>query len=179
MSDWTGVAFSGGTIAIPGASAGGASADMDAARAAANASTTWPAANRALFSPIVVSTTTTFLQMAVIVGTQSGNLDVGIYDELGNRLVSAGSTAVAAAGVQVVNIGDTTVGPGCYFLAMSCDNTTAAFQAVTVPVGLLLQTMGVQQQALGSVTLPDPATFANPASAFVPAVFVSTMQATI
>jgi len=116
--------------------------------------------------------------MAFIVSTQSGNCDVGIYDELGNRLVSSGSTAVGVAGIQVIDIADTALTPGVYFLAMNVDNTTALFNSSSTPTGLQLQTCGMQQQALGSVTLPSSATFANPAAAFLPALFAA-MEATI
>lgn len=129
--------------------------------------------------PFEVQATCTAFQIGFIVAVQSGNLDVGIYDIVGpNRLVSKGSTAVAAAGVQVVDITNTTLTPGAYFLAMCVDNTTASFNTYVL-TALLYQAAGVQQQAVGAVTLPDPATFANPASAYCPLMFVSTGQATI
>ena len=158
----------------------GLGANLAAGNAVVSASSVWPAANRALYMPFEIHDVCTAYQIAFVVGVQSGNLDVGIYDEVKNRLVSAGSTAVGAAGVQVVNITDTVLTPGCYFLAMCVDNITAAFQAVTGGItALALQTFGVQQQAVGAVTLPDPATFANPASAYLPPMYVSTMLSTI
>ncbi len=136
-------------------------------------SATWPAANRAIYAPVCVQQTVTVKKMALLVATQSGNLDVGIYSETGTRLVSSGSTAVAAAGLQSVDITDTTLSPGVYFLAMCVDNTTAAFTRGIVPV-VAQQIAGVQQQAVGAVTLPATATFANAASAYTPLLFALT-----
>lgn len=151
-----------------------AAATQSMAAGSFTAAAVWPAANRAIYIPFRVETTVTAYQMAVEVGTQSGNLDIGIYDELGNRLVSSGSTAVAAAGIQAVNITDTVLTPGIYFMALCVDNITAAFTRSSGSAALLLEVQGVQQQAVGAVTLPDPATFANPASAYVPLIAVAT-----
>lgn len=128
---------------------------------------TWVATNRALYIPVIVDVTVTVYQMGFEVGTQSGNCDVGIYDVAKNRLVSAGSTAVAAAGFQAINIADTVLTPGVYFLAMNVDNTTAAVRGCLTAL-TPQQVCGVQQQAVGAVALPNPCTFANAASVFVP-----------
>jgi hypothetical protein len=133
-------------------------------------STVWPAANRAIYVPFFIQETVMVNQMAITVGTQSGNLDAGLYDVLGNRLVSIGSTAVAAAGFQALDIADTTLTPGNYFMALCIDNITAAIHCRTTPDVQTLRVIGVQEQALGSVTLPDPATFANPSSAYTPSI---------
>lgn len=159
--------------------AGGAAADMVSGRSTFAAATAWPANNRAIYFPVVVHEPCTAYQMAIEVTTQAGNLDIGIYDELGNRLVHSGSTAVAAAGVQVVNITDTALTPGVYFLAICIDTTGAAIRCSASKPALDLQTFGVQQQAVGAVTLPDPATFANPASGVAPAIWVSTLSSVI
>jgi hypothetical protein len=128
---------------------------------------TWPAANRALYLPFQVEAPITVTKIAVQVTVQSGNCDVGIYDYWAARLVSMGSTAVAAAGMQVFDIADTTLRPGYYWVAMNVDNTTAAFNRAT-PVAQSLRTLAVREQAVGAVALPNPATMANPSSAYIP-----------
>ncbi len=138
----------------------------------------WPTANTAYYVAFYIDTTVTAYQMAIQVAVQSGNLDVGIYDSLGTRLVSKGSTAVAAAGIQVVDIADTTLTPGTYFMAMCCDNITASFRRWSTPDIQTLRCCGVQEQAVGAVTLPNPATFANPLVAYVPGLAIAT-QATM
>lgn len=137
-----------------------------------NSSAVWPAANRAIYCPFQVGVTCTAYQMVVIVAIQSGNIDVGIYDELGNRLVSMGSQTVGAAGAQVFNIADTVLTPGTYFTGVCVDNTTASFARSSEEINIL-RVCGIQQQAVGAVTLPNPATFANPASAYMPAISVA------
>jgi len=124
---------------------------------------TWGAANTAHFYPIIVQRQVTVYQMAVEVTTQSGNCDIGIYDENFVRLVSMGSTAVAAAGVQVFNIADTTIGPGIYYFAFVASSTTPAFRrsAVSAPV---LRTLGAFAQA-SALPLPSTATPAAISSA--------------
>lgn len=149
-----------------------------AASGGASAGGTWPAANRALYAPFIVEVAVTAYQMAFEVVTQSGNCDVGIYDELGNRLVSSGSTAVAVAGLQAIDITDTLLTPGVYYMAMNVDNTTASVMRSSSTPALLLRVLGAQQQAVGAVTLPDPAVFANPASAYFPSLSIA-LTATI
>jgi ethanolamine utilization microcompartment shell protein EutS len=125
----------------------------------AAAATAWTTANTAIFIPITLQTSFLAQKMAVNVTTQAGNLDVGIYDEYSNRLVSKGSTAVAAAGLQVIDIADTLLTPGTYYIAMNCDSVTAAFIAIS-PVAQIVRTKGCRQQAVGAIALPNPATFA-------------------
>lgn len=140
----------------------------------------WPAANLAIYTPVEVKAPCTAYQVAFNVGTQNGNCDVGIYDEMGNRLVSSGSTAVGAAGIQVIDITDTDLKPGVYFLAMNVDNTTATIMRLSGGTSTPeMQATGCQQQAVGAVTLPNPATFADPGQIYIPFIYVSVYQATI
>lgn len=134
----------------------------------------WPAANLAIYMPFLVETPVTAYKMAFEVGAQAGNCDVGIYDQLGNRLVSKGSTPVGPAGLQVIDITDTALTPGVYFMAMNVDTTTTLTIARVAPAsGQWQQIAGHQQQAVGAVTLPDPATFANPGQGFLPSLAVA------
>lgn len=139
----------------------------------------WPATNKAIFVPFTIDTYVTAYQMAFIVGTQSGSYDIGLYDELGNRLVRTGTT-VPVAGFAAADITDTTLGPGTYFMALNIDNTTAT----VIQISPDLQTqrvLGVQEQAVGALTLPDPATFANPSTTnqIVPQLAVYIRGATV
>src|SRR5215471_7342956 len=129
-------------------------------------SAVWSTANTAVYSPITVQAPFLAQKIGISVGTQSGNLDVGLYTEQGVRLVSMGSTAVGAAGMQVLDIADTWLNAGSYFLAMNCDNVTAAFLQQTQQP--LFRVCGILQQAVGAVALPATATFANYASKRVP-----------
>lgn len=180
VSDWQGVVYQQPPIlSTTNYLSGGAAGDVASCYISQSGAAVWPAANRAIYLPVVVQRVCTAYQFLLNVSVQSGNLDVGIYDEWGNRQVSAGSTAVAAAGVQLVNITDTVLTPGVYFLAMNCDNTTASFTRGSIATALQLQSYGVQQQAVGAVALPDPATFADPASAYFPMLAVATKSSVI
>lgn len=134
----------------------------------ANAGGTWPSANRAIYQPFIVEKTMIVTHIGFEVVTQAGNYDVGIYDEQLTRLVSLGSTSVPAAGPAKANISDTTLTPGLYYAAMNCSSATASIVRASAITAIWLQVMGVRQQAVGAVTLPNPMVPANPASAYVP-----------
>lgn len=142
-------------------------------------SAAWPASNTAVYTPYLLTETVVAQQIAFIVGTSSGNIDVGIYSETGTRLVSSGSTACGASGVQAVDITDTTLTPGVYFVAMNCDNTTATFNRTAGITNAAMRFYGVQNEAVGSVTLPATATMANPTWSYVPAMVVTTARAEV
>lgn len=96
----------------------------------ASASGTALAANQIYYHPFVVYETAVAVKMSFIVGaTSSGNIDVGIYDNQKNRLVSSGTTAMSASTntLQEVDITDTTLTPGTYFMAITLSSGTGTF----------------------------------------------------
>jgi hypothetical protein len=130
----------------------------------------WPLANLAMYVPVVLPFQATVYKMSFIVVTASGNYDIGIYDESGHRLVSKGSTVVPAAGIAVVDTADVTLGMGCYFLAMCIDNTTASIRQSGGLSSYHSRMCGLQEQSVGAVTLPNPATFATFSRGSVPLI---------
>lgn len=130
--------------------------------------TTWTA-NRAVYQPIHVEFPCIVTQLAVRVQTQAGNLDGGIYTWDNKKIVSLGSTGVAAAGVQLLNIADTTLTPGWYRLAFGCDSGTAAFKGTAIAAGIM-RACGVQEQTASAFALPDPLTPINYATAVAPLI---------
>lgn len=140
-----------------------------------NSTTTWTQ-NRAVYSPVIVQRPITVTHILIQVVTQNGNVDVGIYDWGGTRLVSSGSTACAAAGLQSLDITDTLLKPGRYYLAFASDsNAVAVFQHSTIGVPIM-RVCGFQQQSSAFV-LPATATFANYATAVAPFI-VATYRTT-
>lgn len=145
----------------------------------AGAMAQWIAANRAIYVPVTVQEPMTIYQMALFNGAVAGEVDVGIYSYPGTgtaatRLASAGKTAMSGANVlQVFDIADQTLSPGVYFLAGVCSTITTAtfwrFSLATVGV----RACGVCQEGLGEAKLPETATLAASASAFVPAIVAS------
>lgn len=139
----------------------------------AAATAVWPAANRAIYVPFLVYEPYIATQMAFVVGVASGNMDVGIYDQGFNRLVSKGSTAVPAAGVGLFDITDTLLLPGLYFAGVCVDNVTATFQRSNNYNAEYQRIVGVMQQAVGAVTLPATATPAVTANAYIPLITIT------
>jgi hypothetical protein len=141
------------------------------------ASAAWPTANLAFYYGVVVLRPLTIYQIGTSNGaTASGNVDVGIYDFAGNRLVSSGSTAQSGTSVgQVFDITDTVLTPGNYFLAMAVDNITATFFRVS-PSTEQLRCNGVYQQA-SAFPLPSTATFATPTAGYSTPIYASVVPA--
>ena len=130
--------------------------------------TVWPTANLAFYVNFVLEVPVTVYQISWENGaTISGNLDVGIYDDAGTKLVAKGSTAHSGASVrQVADITDTALVPGYYHMAMAFDNNTATVRCSTLSLRCT-RVSGVQQQA-SAFALPATATFAAHASNFTP-----------
>lgn len=138
-------------------------------------SSTWPSDDLAFFYPFVVYSPITIARMFWLNGaTSSGNLDVGIYDEYGNLLVSSGSTAQGTVSViQDVDITDTFLQAGLYYMAMVFDNTTATIYR-HAPGASVAGGAGALQMA-SAFPLPSTATFAVMATGFVPLFAVTTL----
>ncbi len=130
-------------------------------------STAWPSANRAILIPFRLPKQMTVYQAIVGCGaTGGGNFDVGIYDLSGNRIVSGGTTARAASSEVIVNITDTPIGPGVYYMALSSDST-GTFIASSPAQAALVKAVGIRQASTAFV-LPATVTFETAASAFIP-----------
>lgn len=129
----------------------------------------WPAANDAIYVPIRVREVCTVYRMSCGTGTATtGNFDLGLYDWSGNRLVSTGSTAKTTASAErLVDVTDTTILPGRYYLAMAVDTNAAAYVGVAVGANGRAKLLGMRSQAT-AFALPSSATFATCTAIFVP-----------
>jgi hypothetical protein len=136
------------------------------------ASQNFVTANLAVFVPFWVPDPVVIYQMGIGNGAAAaGNVDMGIYNEAGVKLVSAGSTAQSGTSViQVVNVADTTLARGRYYLAAASDTSGATQKWLAVlPAAGICQSLGVLQMA-AAFALPANATFAKCVSAFIPLV---------
>ena len=133
------------------------------------ASTAYPTANQAIYVPFYLTERLTVTQLWWVNGASvSGNVDVGIYSEDGRRLISTGSTAQSGTNAtQVVNITDTPLGPGLFYLALAMDNNTGTLVRGTAGSVDRLKATGCAQEA-SAFALPATATFATIASDYVP-----------
>lgn len=129
----------------------------------------WPTANLALFIPLTLPSTFTVKQMFYTRGaTGGGNIDIGIYSETGTRLVSTGSTATAGvAGITTIDVTDTTLARGRYYLAFAHDGTTATFRRYTTTAATWLAVAGGAQMA-AAFPLPTTVTLALQTTNYIP-----------
>lgn len=82
----------------------------------------------ARLTPFWVPVGCTVTGVRLVIRTSSGNLDVGIYDNSGNRLVSTGEVASPGAGdAELIDLTDIYLSPGIYWLAVAADNNTVAY----------------------------------------------------
>jgi hypothetical protein len=122
-----------------------------------SASTAWAGANWACIIPFAVGVRTTFNRIfAFNGGTVSGNVDMGIYNYGLQKMFSTGSVAMAGVNsLQVHNL-NFTLGPGRYYMALACSNTTATFMRSTVADFF---GFAASETVWGSSSFPLPATF--------------------
>lgn len=131
-------------------------------------------ANQAYYYPFQLYEPATVYKMSVIGGTStSGNFDLGIYDSEKNRLINTGSTAMpAAATISVVDITDTALLPGLYFLAAAFSASTNVF-GVAITDELALAPFPAYEEAVGSFGLPATAAFALSTTASPPILAIA------
>lgn len=131
--------------------------------------TNWPANNRAVYAPVSIPARFTIARFFAVNGTNAtGNMDIGIYDLGGNRLLSTGTTARSGTSVvQYIGVTDTSFPAGQYYLALVASSTTGEFFR-TLSNAVFLRVSGWLQEDLGGTVLPatmTPVTNTN-ASAF-------------
>lgn len=124
-------------------------------------SAAWQSANRAIFVPFVLMSPITVAAMWVLNGgTASGNLDIGVYDQSGTKLVSTGSTAQSGTtAIQVVSVTATRLAPGRFYLALAMDGTTGTVLKLSLTAGYTKH-FGIAEMA-SAFALPGTATFAS------------------
>lgn len=92
------------------------------------ASAAWPSANLAILVPFRLPAPLLVQRLFLLNGaTASGNVDIGIYDVAGTRLLSTGSTAQSGtSAVQSVDVTDTPLAAGVFYLALATADPTEA-----------------------------------------------------
>lgn len=140
----------------------------------------YPAVNLAIYIPIAISRPAVVLKLWVVEGgIGTGNFDLGLYNSAGTRLVSTGATAKAAiVSLHTVDVTDTTVGPGIYYIAMVADSATDTYEGDN-DAAPNYASLGVLTESLGSTALPATASWAlNNTLAFYPWIGLS-VEATV
>ncbi len=142
------------------------------------ASAVWPAANEAIYIPFSVPVP--FLAARMFIyngGTVNGNVDLGIYDVDGNTIITKGATAQAGtSALQFLDITDTTLNPGVYYMGVSMDLSGAGTATAIswAPNNLTIaRASGILSQSTASPLPTSTATFAAAQHAYIPVVGVS------
>ncbi len=123
----------------------------------------WPTANKALGYPFFVGIPITIKRLFTANGaTASGNLDIGIYDPSGVRIISTGTTAQSGTdGIQFIEVTDTVIGPGIFYAVMAFDGTTGTYRGpANYPNRRASSSTGLIAQASAFV-LPATMTFTS------------------
>lgn len=135
-----------------------------------SASGLWISANDPLALPFVLRTAGVVTQLGWLNGSAAGGgVDLGVYSTSWARLISTGAqTGSGNSAWQWINVTDTPLSAGRYYLVMARDNTTTnrqffcGHQALTSLMGL----MGCQDSATDAYPLPDPLTNMAPCATF-------------
>lgn len=116
--------------------------------------------NLILYWPFVIAEPATAVRLSLMNGgTASGNIDLGIYDGGKNRVVNTGTTTQTGTNVvQDVDITDTLLLPGRYFMAVQFSSSTATLFRTAQTDETLLSTIPVYIEAAGGFGLPSSAT---------------------
>lgn len=92
----------------------------------------WTTANQFRGSLVTVPARMLLTGFRIRPTVQSGNISIAIFNPAGtSRLATTGAVACPAAGANATLsvLANVALGPGAYFVGMSCDNTVATFVA--------------------------------------------------
>jgi hypothetical protein len=145
-------------------------AEMVSGIAAAPATAVYSAANRAHFIPLYIPRTVVVHRMWVLNGTSvSGTIDMGIYSETGTKIVSkgGGDNQTGANAIQFLDITDTELARGTYYMAISMSNNVGHVLRIQPGIADLLKAYGIAIMDTAHA-LPATATLADPTSSYVP-----------
>lgn len=140
----------------------------------AAASAVFPVAKRVVYVPVYLGQAMTLTKIWWLNGATVGtnNVDCGIYNAAAglptSKVIASGSTLSANANVvQSVDVADTFLAPGMYFLAITLDGTTATLYR-TNPNLPFEKVFGMCQETTGSFGLPTTATPIATSTAYLP-----------
>jgi hypothetical protein len=136
----------------------------------ANGSMAWGITNLAMFFPFILPEPCMITKLFWQNGTTvAGTVDIGWYTAEGGRIISTGpQTQTGVSTTQLIDIADTPLPPGPSYLGLLLSSPTATLWAVGGAAVFNAMPLGVYQQAVGSGTLPNPATFASVGTAGFP-----------
>jgi len=137
--------------------------------ASINTSLAWPSANLAIFVPVEIYEPIIVAKLSIANGTTvGGNIDIGVYDYLGNKYVTSGAVLQSGTSTyQAVNVNDVTLLPNLYYMSLAKDNVTGTVTGWGASAAIDVIPLGVFQQA-SAFPLPAVATFARVTQTVIP-----------
>jgi hypothetical protein len=143
----------------------------EAIRSTAGTTLTLGGTNRSVYYSFVLSRPFLVKQIGwANGGVVSGNVDAGIYDLGGTRIISTGSTA-QSGGTQVTDTADTWLNPGYYFMALGVSSATAQFWG-WAGGAFVYEFRGMGCMGEATFPLPATATFAEILTINIPAIVI-------
>jgi hypothetical protein len=120
----------------------------------------WPSANLAIYVPVAIPTRCVVFALWFAGGsTGTGNVDMGLFDATGAAVISVGAVAKAASSnEQRIDVTDTVVGPGLYYIGISSNSGTDTFYRQSSPAPI--QTARGLLTEAAAYPLPSTATWA-------------------
>jgi hypothetical protein len=135
------------------------------ASTASTGSTLWPSANKPIAIPFRVFIGMTVYQLGWIngSGTMTDSFDIGVYDASWARKVAGGGTARSGVStIQWVDVTDTFLQVGKYYLVGSANGVTAGqftdYMSASGWTAAANATLGFFDSATNAYPLPDPLT---------------------
>ena len=118
------------------------------------------------YYPFVIRTAAIAVTMTYLQGgTQSGNVDLGIYTSTGGLIVSSGLIAQTTGTINTlhdVGLTDTLLTPGFYYMAIKCTSGTGTAFMRNPADEIAQSTWPMFQETTGAnAALPTAATFAS------------------
>lgn len=133
------------------------------------AAAAWQQTNNVKYVPFSIRETCTVSKLWWFNGATGRNVDIGIYNAAGTRLVNSGSTAQSGTSVwQVVTVTDTILVPGFYYMAMTVDGTATGTVRRNTSAVVDLWVYGVRDETPVSFGLPASATLTGVAQVGIP-----------
>lgn len=137
--------------------------------------TAWPTTNKSIFYPFFTEEPVTFATLFLYTGaTVTNNVDVGIFDITGKKIISTGTKAASASTLNLWTVASTTIGVGTFYFGVACAGTATTMFGYA-GTNQFLRYHGCLEMASNFV-LGD-ATFAQTSATFIPLVGLSTRAA--
>lgn len=139
------------------------------ASAATGNGSTYPKADLAIYVPVRISSSVIVRKLYAHITTAAGNVDLGIFDLAGTKLLSTGAVAASTSGV--FDVTDTLFHQGIYYLGITATSTSLAIAAAQTAAPFSAAVGVCTEQLSAGAALPGTATLSvSQTHAFIPSL---------